>query len=67
MDSRILVFILSSGIGALCDIWQVTYVWNTSVYLYEMGILVQSYKRLYGLSSSCIKLCDAYIKCTMQM
>lgn len=39
LDSRLLIPIPSFGTESLCDIWQVTYVWNTSVYLYEMGIL----------------------------
>lgn len=39
LDSRLLISIPSSGIDSLCDIWQVNYILNASVYLCEMRIL----------------------------
>lgn len=53
LDTRLLISVLSSDID-LCDIWQVTYILNASVYLYETDFECKA----TGLRSSHIRQCD---------
>lgn len=54
---RLLISFPSSGTDSLCDIWQVTYILNASVYLCEMRILSAKLQKIAWLREVSCKEC----------